>query len=108
MLKGIALVSAVLNGADQFSTDEINVVQASAGTKGIRIKGPFNLSVSGTWVGRITFQRSFDDGASWRDVNGFTANVENWDQEIESGVLYRIGFKTGDYTSGSAEVRISR
>lgn len=108
MLKGVGLISANLNGANQFTTDVVNEVQTAAGTRGIRIKGFFNLSVQGTWVGTLTIQRSFDSGVTWKDINVFTSNIETWDQEVESGVLYRIGFKAGQYTSGTANVRISR
>ena len=32
------------------------------------IIGYFNISISGTWVGTVTVQRSFDDGSTWFDV----------------------------------------
>lgn len=108
MLKGIGGVSATITAGDQFTTDTNNTTQASTGTAGMVVHGFFNVSVGGTWVGTVTVQRSFDSGATWNDINKYTANVENWDQEIEAGVLYRIGMKSADYTSGSANVRISR
>lgn len=108
MLKGLALVSADLDAQDLFTTDENNVTQTAAGTKGIRIKSFFNLSISGTWSGTLTIQRSFDNGVTWLDIRNYSTNVEDYDREIESGVIYRIGFKTGNYTSGTASVRISR
>ena len=108
MLKGIGLVSADLGAADLFTADTDGGTQAATGTKGIRIKNYFNLSISGTWDGKITIQRSFDDGVTWLDIRTYIANVEDWDREIESGVLYRVGFKAAEYTSGTAKVRISR
>lgn len=108
MLRGIGLVTASLTAEDEFTADTIGATQAATGMLGIRIKSFFNLSISGTWVGTLTLQRSFDAGTTFMDVENFTANQENWDQEIESGVLYRIGFKTGNYTSGTALVRISK
>jgi hypothetical protein len=104
----VGLVTASLGNGNEFTSDEIGVIQQGTGTAGIRIKGNFNLSISGTWAGTVTLQRSFNNGTTWFDVRSYTTNIENWDQEIESGVLYRAGFKTGDHTSGTADVRISK
>ena len=70
--------------------------------------GDFNLSLSGTWVGTVTLQRTFDEGTTWLDVADYTANIEDRGFEPESGVQYRAGFKTGEYTSGTAVVRLSQ
>ena len=67
----------------------------------------FNVSISGTWAGTITLQRSFD-GQNWYDVWQFTANDQKVGDDPEENIHYRLGFKTGDYTSGSALVRISQ
>lgn len=72
------------------------------------MKGFFNFSVYGTFVGTITLQRSFDNGGLWQDVSTHTTPVEKFVQEPEEGVQYRAGFKTGQFTSGTANVRISR
>jgi hypothetical protein len=69
--------------------------------------GPFNISVWGTFVATVTVQRSFDDGATFRDVASFTEATEEAGFEPE-GTLYRIGVKTGDYTSGTVNVRIGQ
>ena len=74
----------------------------------LRVRGKFNISISGTWAGTIAVQRKFNDGSSYVDVEAFTANTEKTGEEIEAGVDYRVGFKTGGYTSGTAEVRISK
>lgn len=66
--------------------------------------GFMNISVSGTWVGEVTVQRSFDN-TNWFKVISFTANVEKALIEYESGVAYRIG--TTSYTSGTINVRLS-
>lgn len=68
----------------------------------------FNLSVSGTWVGTVTLQRSFDGGSTWLDVASWTANVETTVETPESGVLWRLGIKSGNFTSGTAVVRLSQ
>ena len=70
--------------------------------------GYLNLSVSGTWVGTITVQRSFDGGVTPLDVEQYTSNIEKYVQDFETGVVYRIGFKTGEFTSGTAVCRVSR
>ena len=67
----------------------------------------FNLSISGTWSGTITLQRSFDEGVTWRDVADYTANQEDIVNSPEPGVLWRAGFKAGEYTSNTAVVRLS-
>lgn len=77
-------------------------------TDWVQLFGPFNLSVSGTWVGTITIQRSFDNGVTWLDVKTYTSNAEDLGEEPELGVLFRAGFKPGEYTSGTAAVRISQ
>ena len=91
---GLALTEASLTAANTFCTSVI-------------IKGDFNVSVSGTWAGTVTVQRSFDN-STWVDVEAFTANFERIGLEPETTVYYRVGFKTAEYTSGTATVRISR
>ena len=75
-------------------------------TDKIRLNADFNVSISGTWAGTVTLQRSFNGGA-FVDVETFTANAEQTGKEVEGGIDYRIGIKTGEYTSGTAEVRLS-
>ena len=67
-----------------------------------------NLSISGTWVATVTLQRSFDGGTTWVDVETFGSNYEARIWEPEDGVIYRIGVKTGDFTSGTVKVRLSK
>lgn len=66
----------------------------------------FSIVITGTFVANITLQRSFDEGASWGDVGAAytvptnaTPAADGLDNQI---VWYRIGIKTGDYTSGTA------
>ncbi len=74
----------------------------------VRLRGKFNLSLSGTWTATVTVQRSFDDGTIWVDVEDFTENVERVGEEPEVGVLYRFGIKLGNYTSGTVVGRLSQ
>lgn len=77
-------------------------------TPAISVFGHFNFSLSGTWAGTVTIQRSFDSGASWLDVAAYTANTQDRGLEPELNTLYRAGFKSGEYTSGTAVVRLSQ
>ena len=74
----------------------------------VPITGKFNFSISGTFVATIFIQRSFDAGATWLDVNSYTAPIQTSGEEPEKGVLYRAGIKTGGFTSGTAVLRISQ
>ena len=68
------------------------------------VEGYFNVSISGTFVATVTVQRSYD-GSTWHDVDSWTAPSEEVGFEPEYRA-YRIGIKSGDYTSGTVEVRI--
>lgn len=73
---------------------------------GLPLRGRVNVSISGTFTGTVTVQRSMD-GVVWGDVCRSTTPTEQYGFEIER-TLYRVGFKTGEYTSGTAYVRIGR
>ena len=78
-------------------------------TDNIAIRGNFNISISGTWAGTITLYVAYDNSLTPSlVVNTYTANIEDRGFEPESGAVYKIGFATGDYTSGTAVVRISQ
>lgn len=72
------------------------------------IVGHFNISISGTWTGTVTVQRSFDGGSTWLDVGTWTGNTEEYGFEPERDVWYRAGIKTGEFGSGTAVVRLSQ
>ena len=72
------------------------------------IVGYFNISISGTWEGTITAQRSFDGGSTWLDVATWTENTEEYGFEPERSVYYRVGIKLGEYDNGTAVLRISQ
>lgn len=69
--------------------------------------GYLNLSLSGTWEATVFLQRSFDNGSTWLDVASYTTNTEKAIEDYEAGVLYRVGVKTGGFTSGTVVVRLS-
>ena len=75
-------------------------------TDAVQLEGNFNVSISGTFTATVVVQRS-PDNTNWYDVNSFTAPFEGtgFDPEI---IWYRIGVKTGGYTSGTVVVRLGR
>jgi hypothetical protein len=86
------IITETLGGANQFSDAAY-------------LEGYFNLSITGTFNATVTVQRSFDKGSNWHDVDTFTSTAEEVGFEPET-VKYRVGIKTGDYTSGSAVIRV--
>lgn len=77
-------------------------------TDAAEILGYFNISISGTWAGKVTAQRSFDLGSTWFDVATWTVNTQEYGFEPERVVQYRAGIKTAEFTSGTAIVRLSQ
>jgi hypothetical protein len=77
-------------------------------TDAAEIVGYFNVSISGTWTGTVTAQRSFDLGSTWFDVNTWTDNTEEYGFECERGVQYRLGCKTAEFGSGTMVLRLSQ
>ena len=98
-----------LNGADQFC-DPIRVV----GVDGTRA---FAIIITGTWTGTLTLQYSVSEPGDWVDAPAgggsgtmtFTANTAiSYDDTLDNQIIYyRIGFKSGDYGSGTANVSLS-
>lgn len=85
---------ATLNAANKF-TDPV-LKQEKRG---------YSVSISGTFVAKVTVQRSFDDGVTWFDIGSYTAPAE-LDGEFGTGCKVRAGIKTGDFTSGAAIVNV--
>jgi hypothetical protein len=83
-----------------------SIVAQNTFSDAARLEGYFNLSISGTWVATVTVQRSIDN-STWVDVNTFTTNFEGVGFEPEF-MWYRVGVKTGAFTSGTVVVRLGR
>jgi hypothetical protein len=69
-----------------------------------------NLTLTGTWVGTITLERSFDGEDS--GFNGFystTVNVTNTHDltVADTAMWVRVGFRPAEYTSGTANITFS-
>ena len=98
-----AVVSKTINSAPPAAgtwTDAISALYQNR-------SGFLNISVYGTtWAGTVFLQRRFQ-GGTWYDVTSFTTNTQKALVDREGGVSYRIGVKSGGYTSGSVTVRLS-
>lgn len=107
-------VMTVTLGAEDVYSEPIRV-------SGIAGDNEFSMTVSGTWVGTVSIQRSLDgEDIGWIEnpatldgtpVLSFTSpGSETYDPDtaLDNVVQwYRFGFKPGDYTSGSATVLVS-
>ena len=67
-----------------------------------------SLSVQGTFAATVTLQRSFDDGVTWHDVETFTEPIEKFVINTDSSHKWRLGIKSGNYTSGEAFCQLSQ
>ena len=71
----------------------------------------FSFTISGTFTGTLTLQVATewrDLGPAWIDDQTFKKPHADMSWVLQGKWLIRIGFKTGDYGSGSADVRLYR
>lgn len=91
-----------IDAENQF-TDEIRVT-------GVGTARLINIEKAGTWSATLTLQRSIGEPGSWADVSGQTytnnSNTTYTDGLDNQTIYYRIGVKTGAYTSGTAEAAL--
>lgn len=94
-----------LAGADRY-TDAIRV-------SGVGADNSFTVTRAGTWSGTLTLQRSYD-GPDAGFIDTGTTYTTNATSSVSpaSGLdnvvhWYRVGFKSGAYTSGVAEVTLT-
>lgn len=80
----------------------------------IRITGvgdarKFQLTLSGTFVATVTLQRSVGEPGTWQDVTTYTTATDvAYDDGLDNQIIYyRLGVKTGDYTSGTVSAAMS-
>lgn len=100
---------ALFKISSQGQTVTKSIAAADTYTDPIRVTGIensriFGVSISGTWSASITLQRSPGAPGSWTDVNVWTGNTSiSWDDGFDNQIIYyRLGIKTGAYTSGTA------
>ncbi len=94
-------IVVALNGDNQFS-DPIRVT-------GVGASRLFSFTTTGTFVATYTLQRSVAEPGSWVDVTSYTGTGtvpinDGLDNQI---IYYRLGIKTGNYTSGTVNISIS-
>lgn len=95
-------------------TVEADVVAENNYTNAIRVTGVtssriFTIIRNGTWVATVTLQRSLtSDSGPWEDVTTYTTNATiTYDDGLDNQIAwYRIGVKTGDFTSGTVELTL--
>lgn len=97
-------VESSLSSSDAFT----NAIEVT----GIDSERIFTIVIAGTWTGTITLQRSLDsDAGPWSDVptKTWTANTtETFDDGLDNQIAwYRIGFKSGDWAGGTANVSLN-
>jgi hypothetical protein len=76
---------------------------------GLTIDRNLHIATSGTWAATLTLQRSVGAPGGWIDVTNYTTNqnVDYNDGLDNQIVYYRLGAKTGNFTSGMALVTLS-
>lgn len=64
----------------------------------------FAIIITGTFVATVTLQRSVGAVGSWEDLSTYTTVTnDTYDDALDNQVIfYRLGVKTGAYTSGTA------
>lgn len=92
--------SGTLSGQDQFSSN-IKVTGITAGRT-------FQIVITGTFTATVHLQRSVGNEDNWTDVSSYTSAQnfsfsDGFDNQI---IYYRLGIKSGNYTSGTATVNL--
>jgi len=111
-------VGALFSLSSSGQTVTASITAQNVFTNAIQVIGvgtarSFSITITNTFVATVTLQRSVDTSAGpWADVatpGPWTAPVATTlaDGLDNSIVYYRIGVKTGNYTSGTADVRLS-
>lgn len=93
-------MSTTLLSAENTFTDSVISTVSAANDRDIAI------SITGTFIARVTVQRSLDGGTTWGDLPVSFNAPREYNVTPNRTVLYRVGIKTGDYTSGTVKVII--
>ncbi len=110
-------VGALFSITSEGQTVDASITAENTFTSAIRVTGIdsariFSVNVNGTFVATATLQRSIDsESGPWVDVSGetYTAPLaKSFDDGLDNQIVwYRIGVKTGDFTSGTVIVILS-
>lgn len=81
-------------------------------TDGLLVQGKKTARISGTFSATVSLQYS-EDGSNWNDAYDNTGTVVTFTtparfiiEEPAQGIFYRLGVKTGNFTSGTVAVAI--
>jgi len=97
----------MLSGPDE-RTGDLTAADTYIGTVITENNDELTYTIEGTWDGTVTLQRSYDQGTTWVDVLNYTENVAYQLTNEKDDVYWRIGFKAGNYTSGTASCTIAK
>lgn len=94
---------------------EIKLAKEDAFTPAVRVNGvgaarAVSVTRAGTWSGTLTLQLSYvGEDSGFLDVTTYTSNgsATYTNDSDNTAVWVRLGFKTGAYTSGTAEVTLT-
>ncbi len=92
-------VAASLAASDTY-TETIKIT-------GVGTDRDYTVAITGTWVGTLTLQRSaIGPDTGFTDAGTYTVNASQTlsDAFDNETLYYRLGFKAGDYTSGTADI----
>lgn len=71
---------------------------------------PIIVITEGTWAGTLTLQIQYPGRTTFIDVPNatFTSNFDTQAYGLPNNTQLRVGFKTGEYTSGTASIDITQ
>ena len=86
-----------------------NIFSDPIRVSGLTADRNLHILTTGTWSATLTLQRSVGEPGNWVDVTTYTTNQnvdynDGYDNEI---IYYRVGIKTGQYTSGAAALTLT-
>lgn len=102
-----SVITCGLSAQDEF-TENIRVVGIHGTTGGLNNERQFTVTVTGTWSGTLTIERSFDGPDSgFKSYATISANgtTTKEDQDDNAIIYYRVRFTT--YISGTAYVTLT-
>jgi hypothetical protein len=90
---------------------ELDISAENQFTDSIRLSGTdrtITIEKGGTWTATLTLQRSVGEEGNWVDVTTYatSGNTTYSDGLTNQVIYYRIGVKTGNYTSGTVEAAL--
>jgi 6-phosphogluconolactonase (cycloisomerase 2 family) len=86
-----------------------NVFTSYIKVTGVGTDRDITVTRTGTWSATVTLQRSLTEPGAWTDATTYTTNAtvtfnDGLDNQV---VYYRIGVKTGGFTSGTANLTLA-